>query len=63
MLIWASGKDQIGSELHTNFRIDQTGEAVILTSRDGKLLLITFMFLLLKWTSPMAGSRMVEKML
>lgn len=42
VLIWASGKDQIGSELHTNFRIDQTGEAVILTSRDRETIIDYF---------------------
>jgi hypothetical protein len=36
--IWASGKDRKGSQLHTNFKIDRTGETLILSDSEGKLL-------------------------
>ena len=35
LIVLASGKDRSGPELHTNFRIDQEGEALFLVYRDG----------------------------
>ncbi len=37
LIIWASGKDKISStgQLHTNFKINQKGEPIILTEPDG----------------------------
>jgi len=34
LLIFASGQDQRSGELHTNFKISQTGETIVLTQRD-----------------------------
>jgi hypothetical protein len=41
LLIWASGKDRVGSggELHTNFAISASGEPLLLTGADGVTLL------------------------
>lgn len=41
VMIWASGKDGAGptGELHTSFRIDRTGEPVLLTAQDGRTVL------------------------
>lgn len=35
LLVWASGKDRDGPELHTNFAISSSGEEVLLTAPDG----------------------------
>ena len=35
LLVWATGKDRKGGQLHTNFRISRDGEEVILTSPGG----------------------------
>ncbi len=35
LVVFASGKDRYGSELHTNFRIDLEGEEIVLVSPDG----------------------------
>ncbi|MCP4547855.1 MAG: T9SS type A sorting domain-containing protein [bacterium] len=37
LLIFASGKDRVGLELHSNFRISSAGETVILTNRQGQI--------------------------
>lgn len=36
-LIWASGKDRVGDELHTNFSIARDGEEIFLVSPDGEM--------------------------
>lgn len=38
LLIWASGKDRKTFPLHTNFRINQSGEPILLSDNSGKLL-------------------------
>lgn len=40
LLIWASGKDKIGQngELHTNFKIDKSGENLSLFTSDGSII-------------------------
>ncbi|GHU74486.1 hypothetical protein AGMMS49992_16070 [Clostridia bacterium] len=38
LLVFASGKNRAGSELHTNFRIDGTREAILLTNPRGQLI-------------------------
>ena len=40
LLIYASGRDisEAGSPLHTNFRISSSGEALLVTSREGLIL-------------------------
>jgi len=37
MLVWASGKDRGGENLHTNFSISSVGEEVLLTDPEGQL--------------------------
>ena len=37
LLVFASGKDRYGAELHTNFKISSQGEPLLLTSPDGEL--------------------------
>jgi hypothetical protein len=38
LLVFASGKDRFGPELHTNFRIAAAGEPLLLSDPDGELL-------------------------
>lgn len=38
LLVWASGKDRRGQELHTNFAISSSGEEVLLSNPDGSLI-------------------------
>ncbi len=38
LLVYASGKNRFGSELHTNFRISSAGEPLMLSDPDGQLL-------------------------
>jgi hypothetical protein len=38
LLVWASGKDKASGELHTNFKISQTGEPVILSNQQGEVI-------------------------
>lgn len=42
LLVWASGKDQTGPELHTSFKIDHEGEQIILTHRDRETIIDYF---------------------
>lgn len=43
LLVWASGKDTVASELHTNFRLSKSGEQIGLYDADGlELDLVTF---------------------
>lgn len=35
LLLWASGKDRAGNELHTNFSISSTGEPISILNTDG----------------------------
>ncbi|MCC5844288.1 MAG: CotH kinase family protein [Verrucomicrobia bacterium] len=37
LLVWASGKDRISGELHTNFSISLSGEEVLLSLPDGSM--------------------------
>jgi hypothetical protein len=38
VVVWASAKDRLGPELHTNFRLEQAGETLSLYSPQGALL-------------------------
>jgi len=35
LLVYASGKDRRGNELHTNFKLSSSGESILLTAPDG----------------------------
>ncbi len=35
LLVWASGKNRVAPQLHTNFKIDKDGEDIVLTKPDG----------------------------
>lgn len=37
VLVWCSGKENAGSELHANFKLSRDGETVLLSSSDGAL--------------------------
>jgi hypothetical protein len=37
LLVWASNKDRVGNELHTNFNLDKGGEYIALVEPDGEL--------------------------
>lgn len=39
LIVWASGKNTSGPELHTNFRLDQEGESIFLVDRDGSTII------------------------